>query len=100
VMADDFNAYLVFIMIEFYIPEANSLKRKRAVVKSIIDRIRNKFNASVAEVGHLHKWQRAAVAVSMTSNNRKLLEKNYSNIERLMRELGNIELLDMTIEWI
>jgi uncharacterized protein YlxP (DUF503 family) len=99
-MAYDFNAHLVFIVVEFYIPQSNSLKVKRKVVKSIVERIRNKFNASVSELAYLDKWQRAAIGISMLNNNRKVLEKHYSGIEQLLRGYTDIELLNLTIEWI
>lgn len=98
--ASDFDASLVVIVIDFYIPGSSSLKTKRMVVKSLIDRLRKRFNASVVEIAYLDKWQRAAIGISMLSNSRKVLERNYANVEQLMRESGNIELLDMTIEWV
>ena len=99
-MTSDFNAHLVFIVVEFHIPGSNSLKAKRKVVKSVIERIRSKFNASVSELAYLDKWQRAAIGISMLNNNRKVLEKHYSGIEQVLRGYTNIELLNITIEWI
>ena len=45
--------------------EATSLKDKRRVVKSVVARLRNEFNVSVAEVGQLDS-QRAAVVAAVT----------------------------------
>ncbi|MEK7274861.1 MAG: DUF503 domain-containing protein, partial [Candidatus Desantisbacteria bacterium] len=42
--------------IEFYIPQSHSLKDKRRVLKSIIARIRNKFNVSVSEIDFHELW--------------------------------------------
>jgi uncharacterized protein YlxP (DUF503 family) len=48
------------------IPWAQSLKDKRSAVHGLKDRLRSRFNASVAEVAYLDKWQRAVIAVCIT----------------------------------
>jgi len=57
--------------IDLRIPENQTLKGKRQVVKSIIARIRNKFNVAVAEVGNLDLWQVATIGVSVVSNDQR-----------------------------
>ncbi len=47
---------------------SGSLKDKRRILKSIIDRIRNKYNVSVSEVGNNDKWQIASIGLSTVSN--------------------------------
>ena len=54
--------------IEILIYEANSLKEKRHVVKSLIERIKSKFNASVAEVGYNELWNRSMLGIAVVSN--------------------------------
>ena len=46
------------------LPEPQSLKEKRGVLKSLITRIRNRFNVSVSEVDSQDKWQLSTVAVA------------------------------------
>jgi uncharacterized protein YlxP (DUF503 family) len=53
--------------IELFLPHCHSLKEKRAVVKPIIEGIRRRYQAAVAEVDHQDKWQRAAVGVAVVS---------------------------------
>lgn len=50
------------------LPENNSLKGKRSVVKSIQQRLHNRFNVSVAEVGHNDAWQLAGIEIVAVSN--------------------------------
>ena len=45
--------------IELYIPDGHSLKAKRQILLSLKDRLRRKFNLSVAEVGEHELWQKA-----------------------------------------
>lgn len=52
----------------------SSLKDKRRVVKSIVTRLRNNFNVSVAEVDSYDLWQRASLAIALLSS-----DTNYSN---------------------
>lgn len=56
--------------LELHIPEANSLKEKRSVVKSMLDGMRGRFNVSAAEVEQLDTWRRATIAVASVSNSR------------------------------
>jgi uncharacterized protein YlxP (DUF503 family) len=51
------------------LPENSSLKGKRMVVKSIQQRLHNRFNVSVAEVEHNDKWQLAGIHIVAVANN-------------------------------
>jgi uncharacterized protein YlxP (DUF503 family) len=53
--------------IELHIPGNGSLKGKRRVTKSIIARVYNKFNVSIAEVGNQDLWQSATLGVACVS---------------------------------
>ena len=50
------------------LPENGSLKGKRQVLKSIQQRLRNRFNVSVAEVEHNELWQLAGLEIGAVSN--------------------------------
>jgi uncharacterized protein len=50
------------------LPENGSLKGKRAVIKSIQQRLHNRFNVSVAEVDHNDAWQLAGLEIAAVSN--------------------------------
>ena len=64
---------------------AESLKDKRQVVKSLLERIRGKFNVSAAEVDQLDIWRRATLGFAVVSNNAsfidQVLEKLVDTIE-------------------
>ena len=53
--------------LELQVPASSSLKDKRRVVRSVRDRLRSKFNVSVAEVGELDSWQFATIALVCVS---------------------------------
>ena len=63
------------LRIELFIPESGSLKSKRFAVKSIKERLKSRFNVSVAEVDNADKWQRASLGVAAVANETKFIEK-------------------------
>ena len=69
--------------LEFHIPEARSLKNKRQVVKRLKDRLRARYNVSVAEIDeHADLWQRAGLAVVSIASNREALERLFEAVFR------------------
>jgi uncharacterized protein YlxP (DUF503 family) len=77
------------------LPENSSLKGKRMVVKSIQQRLHNRFNVSVAEVEHNDKWQLAGIAIVAVSNSdphaREVVNKAVEYIEELRLDVEIIE---------
>ena len=64
---------IVYCSLELYLPDCQSLKEKRNVVRRLAGRIRSRFNFSVAEIGHQELCQRGLIgAVSIGSDRRKL----------------------------
>ena len=84
--------------VELFLPESSSLKTKRVVLNSLKQKIRNKFNVSVAEVDHNDKWQRISLGISMISNERRFIDQTMSQIFKLMDRDGRIEVIDHLIE--
>jgi hypothetical protein len=74
--------------IKLYIPESNSLKHKRRIIKSILDRVKNHFNVSIAEIGHQDISKTALVGLTVVGNDsshiNSILDKIVSFINRLM----------------
>ena len=79
---------------------SHSLKDKRQVVKSLKDRLRRKFNVSVAEIEYQDLWQRAAVAVATVSSDRAHAERVLQTVEREAVELLSPQLTGAVVEWI
>lgn len=71
----------------FFIHHSFSLKQKRQVVKSVIGKVRAKFDISIAEVADNDKWQTATLAVAVVSNDsghaHSMLETIHNYIEGL-----------------
>lgn len=58
--------------VDLTVADANSLKDKRQVIKSLLDTIRNKFNVSAAEIGDLDLWRRSELGVACVSNDQEV----------------------------
>lgn len=74
-------------IVEIHVHGSQSLKEKRGVVRSISQRLRNRFNVAVAEVGGQDTWQRAQLGIAATGSDtgrvRAVLEKAMQFIEDL-----------------
>jgi len=92
--------HVLLIELSLQIPQAHSLKDKRRQVKSLKDRLGQRFNASVAEIDSLDKWQQAVMGVCMISNDKSHLEKQISLVETLVLEYSEMELLRIRREWL
>ncbi len=71
--------------LEFHLPSCQSLKSKRYIVKSLKDRLFNKFNVSVAEIEYQDLWQRTKIAVVTVSANKRFANSILSKAMDLAR---------------
>ena len=85
--------------VSFRLPENQSLKGKRQVLKSITSRISNKFNVAVAEVDDNDVWQRATVGICCVSNNGRRANQVLSRVvDFIINSHFDVEILDYEIE--
>lgn len=77
------------------LPENGSLKGKRQVLKSIQQRLHNRFNVSVAEVDHNDSWQLAGLAICAVANSGahagEVVAKAVAYVEALRLDVEIIE---------
>lgn len=76
------------LKIELYLPESNSLKEKRHIVKSIIGKVENKYNVSISEVGNHDLWQRVTIGIAHVSETGEQTKKVLDHIDRYIESLG------------
>ena len=88
------------LRIELYIPESGSLKSKRFAIKSIKDRLKSRFNVSVAEVDNSDKWQRTSLGIAVVSNESKHIESILGNVMNLVYGDKRVEVIDSTISYV
>jgi uncharacterized protein YlxP (DUF503 family) len=68
------------LVLELHIPEAQSLKEKRQILRSLKDRLREKFNVAVAELDHQDVWQRSVVGVVTLSCEEQHVEESLQHV--------------------
>ena len=84
------------LRLTLYIQGASSLKDKRQVVRKVVDRLRSRFNVTVAEVGDNDIWQRAVIGIGAVSNDRSFVNEV---LDKCARDAGNIaEILNREME--
>lgn len=81
------------------IPESHSLKTKRRVVKSLIARLKNRFNIAVAEVEALNSHESAVLAAVSVSNDAAHLNKLISHVITFIEANVDAELVDYKTEF-
>ena len=85
---------------ELRLDGAHSLKDKRHTVKSLKDRLRNKFNVAVSEIAYQDVWQRGLVAAVTVSPDQKHAEQVLQMVEREAALLLGPVLVEATTEWL
>jgi uncharacterized protein len=75
------------LTLELHIPDAQSLKDKRQVLRSLKDRLRRQFNVAVAELDHHEAWQRSVIGVVTLSNEEKHLQ---AELQKVLDEADKI----------
>ena len=86
------------LQVDLSIPKARSLKEKRQVVKSILDRTRARFNVSAAEVEALDLHQRAGLAFATVSNDAAHARGRMDTILDALRSHPVARVIDFELE--
>jgi hypothetical protein len=85
--------------IKLLLPENHSLKGKRQVVKSIITRVKNKYNVSIAEVDDQDFWQLATLGIACVSNSSPRANQVLSKVVDFINQNRlDLEIVDYSIE--
>ena len=75
------GTYVGIAHLELHVPEARSLKAKRGPVRSLVEKIKNRHQVLVIEVGHQNLYQRARLAICALSSDVVDVEKRLQRVE-------------------
>jgi hypothetical protein len=75
------------LSLELMLAENHDLKGKRQVLKSVKDRVRRRFNVSIAEVDDLDLWQSATLGVACVSKDRNQVELTLAHVASFVEDL-------------
>ncbi len=85
-------------VIEIHVEDAQSLKAKRGVVRSVSQRLRNRFNVSVGEVGGQGTWQRATLGLSMTGSDETGIRRALENAVGFVEDMHLAQVIACEVE--
>lgn len=88
------------LTLEIHVESSHSLKEKRHVVKSLKDRLRQRFNVAVAEIDGLDSWQRATVAAVTVSADRVRAEQLLQAVEGYAATQLGGALAGSSLDWL
>jgi hypothetical protein len=87
-------------LVSFRLYEIRSLKDKRRIVKSLVEKSRSRFNVSIAEVADQDAYQKASIGIAVVGNDGRLLNSVLDRIIDFMESLGLADLVSREIELI
>lgn len=73
--------------------DSHSLKDKRQVIKSVVEKVKGRFNVSVAETGDNDLWQRAELGVAAVGNDRAFVN---SSLDKVLNFIEGLHLAEVT----
>lgn len=85
--------------IKLYLPESQSLKEKRRVIKSIIARLKNRFNVAIAEIEAQDMHQSAVLGAVTVANEVKFVDKILAQCVKFIEENSSVVLIDYETEF-
>lgn len=86
------------LSVRLHIPESRSLKDKRQVIKSLLAKIRNKFNVSAAEIDDNDLWQQTVIGIAAIGNEKKFVNGVLDQVLNQIRSVPLAQLVDFQIE--
>ncbi|MBC9784835.1 DUF503 domain-containing protein [Heliobacterium chlorum] len=84
--------------VSVHIHGVDSLKGKRRVIKSVIERLRGKFNLSVSEVDQHDLWQASVIGLAVVSSDRTHIRQVLDAAVRQIEGTGEVEVIDVTTD--
>jgi uncharacterized protein len=85
---------------ELHVPDSESLKSKRAVIRPLIEGLRRLASASVSEVDHHDTWQRCALGVALVTPDPGSMDMLIDRVRRYVDENMEVHVLDCSITFV
>jgi len=94
------TCHIGILYARIFIPQAQSLKDKRSVLKSLKDRVRDQFNVSIAEIGDLDKWQLSTLALVSVGNDQREIDATLQHLLIFIEQNSPAEITEHEIDFI
>jgi uncharacterized protein YlxP (DUF503 family) len=88
------------LRLTLHLPEPGSLKSKRHLVRSAIDRVKARFNVSIAEVAENDLWQKSVIGVAAVGNDHAFVNESLDKVADFVASMhgGQIQVTGRDIE--
>jgi uncharacterized protein len=88
------------LRLTLFLPSPGSLKSKRHLLRSAIDRVKARYNVSIAEVAENDLWQRSVVGVAAVGNDRAFLNETLDKVSDFVASAhgGQLQVIDRALE--
>ncbi|MDY6972575.1 MAG: DUF503 domain-containing protein [Thermodesulfobacteriota bacterium] len=86
------------LKVEFRLSDNRSLKGKRKVVRSMVDKVKFRFNVSIAEVGSNDKWQKIELGISTVGNDRRHIDSSLNHVLTFLDTLCLAQIVNTDME--
>ncbi|MBI4358734.1 MAG: DUF503 domain-containing protein [Candidatus Omnitrophica bacterium] len=86
------------LQLELHFPKPQSLKEKRMILKSLVTRMRKRFNVSVAELDGMDLWQSSLVVVVAVGGEKKFVDQTLNYVADFVRAERETEMTNQRIE--
>jgi uncharacterized protein YlxP (DUF503 family) len=95
---DELSMVIGICHLDLVLRDNHSLKEKRRVVKSIIGRVKSKFNVSIAEVGNQDLWQSAQIGFCIAGNEKRFINSSLDKVIYFIEESNSAEIKHVEME--
>lgn len=82
------------------VPDVASLKGKRKAIRALKDRVRVRFNVSIAEVGAQNLWQRSELGLAAAGNDQRVLNSKMDKLLNYIESTGLVEVVGAELDFI
>jgi uncharacterized protein YlxP (DUF503 family) len=86
--------HVAALELDLHLPNCHSLKEKRAVLKSILNGARHRYEVAAAEVAHQDKWQRAGLGFACVSASAAHADDVLAKVERFVYSFPEVEVIE------
>ncbi|MEO5353681.1 MAG: DUF503 domain-containing protein [Magnetococcus sp. XQGC-1] len=91
---------VVVMELRLDMPGVHSLKEKRGIVKSVLERVRNRFQVAVAEVEHQDHWQSATLGFAAVGNEVAVLQSRMQKVAQFIDAEAAGVVVDFRVEFL
>lgn len=84
--------------IDIHLAEPRSLKEKRQIVKSLIERVHRRFRVAVAEIDYLEDWTRTTLGIACVSNKTVHAHAVLNSVLNFIEGDGRVEVTSVRVE--